>query len=171
MNWTAVGALGELLGAVAVVASLLYVANQVKHNTRTAQAEAFRAVQLKFVDLMGLWTQDGEWAEQFIQLRFQGLRRDTLSPPERAVMGMRLQALIALYASIYRDVELGVLPPAAYDVQPEGGVFASPYVRDIWPVARLEHSEDFARFFEARFGIDGAASQSLERIPPGSKVS
>jgi hypothetical protein len=49
MNWEAVGALSELLGAVAVVASLVYVAAQVRQNTRalqrTASADAIAGVR------------------------------------------------------------------------------------------------------------------------------
>ena len=48
MNWDAIGAVGEVLGAVAVVVSLVYLAFQIRQNTRqidentkAAQAAAF----------------------------------------------------------------------------------------------------------------------------------
>jgi hypothetical protein len=34
MNWDAIGAIAELLGAVGVIASLIYLAMQLKQNTR-----------------------------------------------------------------------------------------------------------------------------------------
>jgi hypothetical protein len=37
MNWTAVSAIGELVGAAAVIVSLLYVAGQVRHGSRVAR--------------------------------------------------------------------------------------------------------------------------------------
>ena len=37
MDWTAIGALGEVLGAVAVVVSVVYLAAQVRHNTESQQ--------------------------------------------------------------------------------------------------------------------------------------
>lgn len=40
MNWSAVGAVGEVLGAVAVVLSLIYVAVQVKQNTKALRGAA-----------------------------------------------------------------------------------------------------------------------------------
>jgi hypothetical protein len=40
MDWTAVGALGELFGAVAVVLSLIYVAAQVRQNTQAVRSAA-----------------------------------------------------------------------------------------------------------------------------------
>jgi len=40
MNWEAIGAIAEGLGAAGVIASLLYVANQVRANTRASRVEA-----------------------------------------------------------------------------------------------------------------------------------
>ena len=49
MNWTAIGAVGEVLGAVAVVLTLVYVAAQVRHNTtalnRAASADAIAGIR------------------------------------------------------------------------------------------------------------------------------
>ncbi len=45
MNWTAIGAVGELTGAVLVVLSLVYLARQVTQNTaalRSSNQQAFR---------------------------------------------------------------------------------------------------------------------------------
>ena len=40
MNWEAVGALAEGLGAIGVIVSLLYLASQVRTNTRASRVEA-----------------------------------------------------------------------------------------------------------------------------------
>lgn len=39
MNWEAIGAVGEIVGALAVVATLIYVAIQIRQNTRHVQAQ------------------------------------------------------------------------------------------------------------------------------------
>ena len=39
MNWDAVGAIGEIVGALAVVITLVYLAIQVRQNTRHLQAQ------------------------------------------------------------------------------------------------------------------------------------
>lgn len=51
MNWDAVGALAELLGAVAVVVSLLYVATQVRESTRQARRDATRDLATRISDI------------------------------------------------------------------------------------------------------------------------
>ena len=44
MDWEAIGSVGEIIGALAVVVSLLYVAGQIRHNTKTSQDEAYRDI-------------------------------------------------------------------------------------------------------------------------------
>ena len=44
MNWDAIGAAAELLGAIGVIASLLYLAAQVRQGTRTAEDTAHREI-------------------------------------------------------------------------------------------------------------------------------
>lgn len=40
MNWEAIGAVGEIIGAMAVVLSLIYLAIQVRQNSNMARAES-----------------------------------------------------------------------------------------------------------------------------------
>lgn len=44
MNWEAIGALSELFGAAAVVASLIYLSRQLKMTRQVEQVSAFQAV-------------------------------------------------------------------------------------------------------------------------------
>ena len=43
MNWEAIGAVGEIVGAVAVLATLLYLALQIRQNTRFVQAATYHS--------------------------------------------------------------------------------------------------------------------------------
>ena len=44
MSWDAIGAVAELLGAFGVIASLVYLANQMRQNTRAMRASAYQEV-------------------------------------------------------------------------------------------------------------------------------
>ena len=44
MNWDAVGAIAEFLGALGVIASLIYVGMQIRENSRVVQASTSQAV-------------------------------------------------------------------------------------------------------------------------------
>ena len=46
MNWEAIGATGEIVGALAVVVTLFYLAQQIRHNTRMARAEMTKDLYL-----------------------------------------------------------------------------------------------------------------------------
>lgn len=159
--------MGELLGAAAVVASLLYVAQQVRQSNRIAEAEAFRSAQMKLIDLLGTWADDPAWMADFVRIRYQGLRRDQLDAPGRARAGFQLQRMLALYSVIHRDVTLGMLPPAAYEIQAEE-IFRTPYMHDVWPILSQDHSREFVAFFEDRFGVKSDRSDSVARVPPGT---
>jgi hypothetical protein len=43
MNWGAIAAVAELLGALAVIGSLIYLAVQIRQNTRSSRAATFQA--------------------------------------------------------------------------------------------------------------------------------
>jgi len=47
MNWDAVGAIGEIIGAIAVVVTLVYLATQVRHARREQQVAAIRANRIE----------------------------------------------------------------------------------------------------------------------------
>ena len=51
LNWDAVGAVAELVGAIAVVVSLLYVATQVRESTRQARRDATRELASRISDV------------------------------------------------------------------------------------------------------------------------
>ncbi len=55
MNWDAIGAIGEVAGAIGVVASLAYLATQIRHNTRASAVEsklATTSMLTGFVDML-----------------------------------------------------------------------------------------------------------------------
>lgn len=44
MNWDAIGALGEIVGATAVVLTLIYLARQIKLQNRAGEIAAFEGI-------------------------------------------------------------------------------------------------------------------------------
>jgi len=58
MDWTAIGALGEIIGAVAVVLSLVYVARQVQANTSAVRSAAYTSVASDVASQFSTFSQD-----------------------------------------------------------------------------------------------------------------
>lgn len=52
MSWEAIGTIAEVVGALAVVLSLLYVAAQIKQNTATSRAQAINQANSQYGALM-----------------------------------------------------------------------------------------------------------------------
>jgi hypothetical protein len=43
LNWDAIGAIAEALGAIGVIATLIYLSKQIRHNSKTIQAQMYQA--------------------------------------------------------------------------------------------------------------------------------
>jgi len=50
MNWDAIGAIGEMIGAVAVVITLVYLAIQVRQDTKSVRASTYQSVAEALAD-------------------------------------------------------------------------------------------------------------------------
>ena len=62
MNWEAIGAVGEVVGATAVILTLLYVGVQIKQNTAASRAQAINQVNSQYGALMSQIALNGELA-------------------------------------------------------------------------------------------------------------
>ncbi len=58
MNWTALGAIGELVGGLVVVATLVYLAAQIRQNTRATKAAATAAIASEMEEVLLAIAQD-----------------------------------------------------------------------------------------------------------------
>ena len=54
MNWDAIGVLAEVIGAIAVIATLLYLGRQISQTNRIAKASGARELQQKYADFYTL---------------------------------------------------------------------------------------------------------------------
>jgi hypothetical protein len=79
MDWTVIGALGELVGAMAVVVSLIYLSRQVRQNTRALRTANAATVKQNFQTIARAFITDRGASD--IVLR--AMKRDELSPAEK----------------------------------------------------------------------------------------
>ena len=112
MNWDAIGAIGELVGAVAVFATLFYLARQIRHSSE-AQERANQLAQAESVTssntlIMNTWAElarDSELADIY--------NRGTRGMELNEVEGVRYVAFVNMYLNwlevLYTqaNVELG----------------------------------------------------------------
>ncbi len=116
MNWEAIGAIGEVLGAAGVIASLVYLAVQIRQNTRSTRRASARqtgemnAVALRpFADYSELFTGDFMGLDQLADLdpsqrtRFDMIFAMWMQAIEQTFAGVREGQLESEYAVPYRE--------------------------------------------------------------------
>ena len=80
MNWEAVGAIGEIVGAAGVIASLGYLAVQIRRSAASTNMSAFQESVRAAQDLSSLIARDGELAHLLVS---GSQSREELSPDDR----------------------------------------------------------------------------------------
>jgi hypothetical protein len=81
LNWSALDAIAQVVGAVAVVVSLLYVAAQVKASTRQARHDAGRDLAARVSDVSLTVAADPELGRLLVQ---GGANPEALNPGDQA---------------------------------------------------------------------------------------
>ena len=93
MDWEALGAIGEIIGAIAVIATLIYLAFQIRQNTAAVVSSSFEAGVSQYNDFR-LKVAD---SEELSQLWFDGLSDpQSLSDNQRN----RFRILVAAFLDI-----------------------------------------------------------------------
>ena len=158
MNWEAIGAVGEILGALGVIISLGYLAGQIRGNTRalrrTASHDAVSGLNHWFAEV----TRSTEFAATFSR-GLEGF--GSLSPEEASWFRIMLFQFFKVAEDMHFQYVEGVLD----DGQWEGWSFlygqylASPGGREYWALVRPMFSPGFRAFYETL-----QPSDSFERV-------
>ncbi len=159
MNWDAVGAVGEIVGACAVVGTLAYLSIQIRQASRTNQAQTFQALM------------DGMAGHRHVmfgtensELLLKAFRSfDSLEPAEKLTVDNILALEFNYIEATYRNAELGLIGDDVVDVW---GWYVKerlmPYagVREWWAFSQTAFPPDM------RVWVDGLISQSDETHDP-----
>ena len=95
MNWEAISAIGQIVGALAVVISLIYLASEVHRNTRASQLAAMRSMH----DAFNRWIQQLTERPDVRELYYRGIHDfDSLE-------GADLVGFSTLMNQLFRTVE------------------------------------------------------------------
>ncbi|MAF37911.1 MAG: hypothetical protein CL696_03350 [Chloroflexi bacterium] len=109
MDWIAVGAIAELVGVVAVVITLIYLADQVRNNTRMAQrastVEAVAAIRTFSVSLV-----DNRKVGELFQ-RGVNLGLENLTDEERVPFAIMMFNLLKTCEHLHYQHAVGAMDP------------------------------------------------------------
>lgn len=147
MNWTAVAAVAEFLAAVGVLVSLIYLANQIKQNTRVGLSMARQGVSNLAVAGGAIFAANGDLTE----LLFRAFTGDPPDGPD----GLRLQAtcymVMRQYENIQYQNDLGMLSEGEWQGFRENLklFYRTELFRKYWPQEAHLFSPSFRRVVDA----------------------
>lgn len=152
MNWDAIGAVGEILGALAVFASLMYLAAQIRGQRKQARASAFQEIGIATAAGWSVLAQNRELSDA---VWAAVARKDgylDLSESDKGIIRAQLLSWIRLGESLYLQTQQEILDEEAMDKLGYGAVtFKNPLVEDAWPDLRQLITPDYAEYLEGRF--------------------
>ncbi len=154
MNWDAIGAIGEIIGAFAVVVSIIYLAFQINSNTRTMRANAgFEATHS--------WAKSNEvfsqCSDEQLRIMIRALSTnetwDDFSDIERARISLMFRALFQklegqYYLFKYNTLDEGIWKGRAMFA---AGLLQKPFFQSWWIIEKDQrvYSDDFIRVIES----------------------
>ena len=155
MNWDAVGAIAELLGALGVIISLAYLSVQIRQNTRqigehsrelriaaldaiASSFSRFRDPLIRDPDLAALWLRG---IEDF----------DALDPVEQVRLGRLFQELFFAHQNYWTRYTEGATQESTWEDH-KGSIAANlrhPGIRTWWSRTRAIYNDEFEEIVEA----------------------
>ena len=151
MNWEAIGAIGEIVGALSVVVSLIYLARQMRTSNKLARSEAFRNANSQVNAINTTFGTDPTFHQTFRKIS-NGAHRNELEPNERTMADFYLVSACNIYDQLSRDVREGILDSSAKDFAGKG-LFELPYFAEVWPLLKQQLNSEFVSEMERDFGL------------------
>ena len=142
MNWDAIGAVGEIVGAVAVLVTLLYLSRQIRQNTHAMRSQAAHETFHLSFEEVALFTRDGN-PEAWSKFRADGWK--ALTPAEQVTVGAIAITLFTTYDSHYHSFLEGTLDNeihVSYTVRLSRQLMV-PSIREWWKHNRVQFTESF----------------------------
>ena len=162
MNWDAIGAVGEIVGAAAVVATLAYLASQIRVQIKEARVASVHELLEGFRDIM-VSLEDPARAEVWVQ-GILGLEK--LSGAQRLQFFALFQHVMRLLEEAYYQYEEERFDSrvwTGFATQMED-IMATKGFQDVWALRRHTYSKDFRELVDSLEGGDYRLSSETEQM-------
>jgi hypothetical protein len=143
----ALGDIGDFLGGIGVVVTLVYLAVQIRQNTRSVRTAAFQAAQRDFADTLDRLSHDPE----LTRLLFDGLRDfESFSTEDRRRFATYMASLLRRYENLLHHTRLGSLDPDLWEglLFELRRMFAGPGTRAWWARGQDAFNRELRDFIE-----------------------
>ena len=161
MNWEATAAIAELIGGVAVIVSLLYLANQVKRGTTIARAESQREASHSYEVCGTLLNPINRSIYTRALAGFVDLSKD-----EQLHFHMLMHPFVNQTQAVVQDYQSDLIRDDLYERWrgPLLSMLATTCGRQWWNVSRIMFAENFVEMIDRALASDEVVPIS-EAIP------
>ena len=148
MNWTAITALAEVVGAAAVVVSLIYLAIQIRQNTRAVRGAMYDSLVGTNVEFLHSLAVDGALAAKFERALDEW---DALAPDDQRQANFVFFQMFRLWENAYYQSRQGTLEPLLWQSWRHLmlSYFGRAGVQKWWRSRRNVFSADYREFLES----------------------
>ena len=147
MNWAAIGATAELIAAVLVLPTLVYLAIQFRQNTKAIKSATYQAIN----DSMSKNLDDMINNEYLVPF-FLKAQEDysSLSKEEKARFHFFNMALLRRFEAVHMQRTLGMIPESMTEGFERSflSYFANSPSKILWPKIRLGFGTEFAEYVD-----------------------
>ena len=143
--------LSEVVAAASIVASLLFVAYEIRQNTKAATASSIQASAALTAEVFLALAQDRELGGLVLKAMTGALSSD-FDSAENFHLQVLIGAGLKQTESRFRQAQLGVVSGDEW-FGANNPIYNSPYLREVWPSIRAAQAPDFAEWFEERYGL------------------
>ena len=153
MYWEAIGAVGELLGAILVGATLIYLAFHLRQNTRALTSSPFQAVSSSMGSNMEFFAGDPTVSALLLKTQ-DGLGE--LTAEERVRVGFVLAMAVRRIETVFVQRSLGFIEARLTEGFERSAVsgFATGGAREWWEATKQAFSDDFASWFDQQLATN-----------------
>ena len=147
MNWTAISSVTEIIGAIAVVVSIIYLARQVKQSNQTTEA----ATTLEVSRLIAEWHDRLNQTPELSYIFIHGTKDDSNWPDqERARFLVTVVELFLLFEAMHRQYKLGFVTDDSWTLLERGltRLISSPTIQVWWDSEISFNSGNFRTYVE-----------------------
>src|SRR3954467_14336042 len=148
MNWEMLAAISQLAAALVGIPSLIYLAIQIREQTKERRQSAVHALTEQWGDLMESLHDNAETAAIFLRGMQSFADLDAVSKLRFSAFFNRL---INVFEGMYFSHCQGILTESSWTAveRTMGDLIAYPGVQQWWETRRHWHTEEFDRIFDA----------------------
>ncbi len=147
MNWEVVNALGEVAGALGVIATLLYLSRQINENTRFSKLSTVNETMNKFIDLGMAASENRETMGTMLR----GLNDpESLDEVDFAIFTHRVAATFMTWFNTFVQYQGGLLDRDYWETCERDivGFFRFQGIRRVWPEIKPTFTPQFVELIE-----------------------